>query len=235
VTLQINVVESCGTSRNSHPKFLKVGYNITFNKMKSVIIVIILTVFYSCQTDNGFQEIEPSNELPKESDISSIMLANEEEAGHILSLLSNNLRGEKNPTSIEIVNYESQKDVETYFVNYDQPEEEYSIIIQANSQMDSFDLIEYSLVEYSNFSLVTITNFKGATMKLKIDKLTEEIVSFESNVSSFRTSEKMGFWECVEVAVSSCVSDGECGFICGIIYRYCLGAIGTACAVHAVS
>ena len=36
--------------------------------------------------------------------------------------------------------------------------------------------------------------------------------------------------ECAKMAVSACVNDGGCAFMCGIVWQYCLGSIGLACA-----
>ena len=59
----------------------------------------------------------------------------------------------------------------------------------------------------------------------EVDKNTDEIISF-----NFNSNANMSFWECAEMAVGACVNDGECAFICGIIWQYCLGSIGLACA-----
>ena len=74
-------------------------------------------------------------------------------------------------------------------------------------------------------SYYTIKTFKEGQewFTAEVDKKTEQIISFNfsSNISA-----EMSFWECAEMAVGACVNDGECAFICGIIWQYCLGSIG---------
>ena len=65
----------------------------------------------------------------------------------------------------------------------------------------------------------------------EVEKDTERILDLAFDRTD---SARMPFWECAEMAVGACVDDGECAFMCGIIWQYCLGSIGLACAYGAL-
>ena len=38
--------------------------------------------------------------------------------------------------------------------------------------------------------------------------------------------------ECVAIAMSACINDPECAFLCGYTFEYCIGATILACTIH---
>ncbi|MCF6213959.1 MAG: hypothetical protein L3J45_08040 [Flavobacteriaceae bacterium] len=90
-------------------------------------------------------------------------------------------------------------------------------------------ITNYEHEKIDNGNTYTIRTYKEGNewFNAEVDKNTEEIISFSF---SSKVMNKMTFWECAKMAVGACVNDGECAFMCGIVWEYCLGSIGLACA-----
>lgn len=103
------------------------------------------------------------------------------------------------------------------------------LIFDENNDITSF--INYSKEQYNEYISIIKTDINEEKwFRAEINNLTDEIINIE--VYGEKEEKTLdNFVDCVKIAVTSCVNDGECAFICGIIWKYCLGSIGIACAL----
>ena len=214
------------------------------NLFKLVILVFLSFFIISCSEDSIVASDEQNQTLEnkleqnsKSFDINSIRPANNQELNLISTYFDNsNLTGKKNQKisndfeNPEVVSYTNLpgKAIVLKYKQFNKSNSEKSLILVVGEANEVITEYEHEKIDQGdNYTIKTLK--EGLEwFTADIDKDTEEIIrlNFSPNVDS----KKMSFLECAEMAVGSCVNDGECAFICGIVWQYCLGSIGLACA-----
>ncbi len=216
-------------------------------KIVLILTVVLLTllVFQSCKKEYSFEqqnnaEIPDANlQCDKTFDIADIRTINSIERELVSDFLSKNssinkVAFEKGdifevPEVVTYTNLPGKSIVLKYKNGNNKTHYEKSLIIVVDNKNKIITSYEHE--KFDNGKTYIVKTFKEGIewFIAEVDKDTDKLINF-----SFNKNVKMSFWECAEMAVSSCVNDGECAFICGIIWEYCLGAIGLACAYVAI-
>ncbi len=131
---------------------------------------------------------------------------------------------------VEYTNLEGKAVVLTYD-DEDKDGDELSLILVADEENELITFFEHDRKVLGDTYQVSIYLEGAMWLYALLDKDTEDILdfSFYGGKSTDNEEESMTFNECVAMAVTACLDDPECAFICGIIWKYCLGSIAIAC------
>ncbi len=202
------------------------------NYLKLFVLVVLIVVINGCSTnslENNKKELDNVSELNSPIPIQEIRELTEEEKKLSSKYLSQ-------IDSKSIYHYDestitSYKDINGYSIfisvsneaKFDQNETTFILFMNQNKKIVDYAIFEK--IENNVIDEINIYNNFGKFLTVSINNETNEMVSAEI----FKSGAKGSWSNCVECAVSSCVNDGECAFMCGIVYKQCLGAIGVAC------
>ncbi len=195
-------------------------------KSKILFLVSLFSIgFYSCSTNENINE-----QIVKSYDIEEIRVANKEEVKLTLDFINkHNLNIDVN--NPEVVNY-TELPGKSIVLNYTNKIERSnsvkSLILVVSEENEIITYYGHEKIDNGKFYTVNTYKEDKKWFVADVDKESEEIIKI--NFVADNTGKDVTFWECAEIAVSACVNDGSCAFICGITWQYCLGSIGLACA-----
>ncbi len=200
-------------------------------------------IIISCSEDTPIssENLEELQPVDKYFDIEKLKSANNEEIDLISKFITQNFSSKNTTSKInskfdkpEVVSYTNLPG-KTIVLNYKNDGvkdiSERAIILVVNEDNEIITNYKHKKIDYGSYYTVKTYIEGNKWFNAKIKKDCEEIIEF--NLKS-GVSLKTSFRECAETAVKACVNDGECAFICGILWKYCLGSIGLACAYHAI-
>jgi len=212
------------------------------------IAIGILLVLGSCQ-DNLDKALVPEAD-PAEAavtyEIELIRGADKEElalAGSFLSESSSNGKTQfhfgTDYVSIDAVEYTNLDGV-GIVITYDGDEkngDELSLILAADEHNKLITYYEHDRRDRGDTYEVRVYHEGVAWFSAEVDKNTEEIINyviFETKSDDDSEEEGIGFYDCLGIAISACLDDSQCAFMCGILWKYCLSSIALACALVAI-
>lgn len=204
------------------------------NILKFSVVMFLSIILFGCSNDNT--EIQDTNQqISKSFDIVGIKIANAAEENLISNFLSQSDFTNKTsfktgdifevPEVVTYTNLTGKSIVLKYKSENNKTNYEKSLILVVNNEDEIITNYEHEKIDNGNSYTIKTYKENIEWFVAEVDKNTDEIISF-----NFNSNANMSFWECAEMAVGACVNDGECAFICGIIWQYCLGSIGLACA-----
>lgn len=137
---------------------------------------------------------------------------------------------------VEYTNLEGKAIVLTYDQT-DKSSRELSLILVAKEDNKLITYYEHEKKDKGQAYHVSIYYEGRELLFAVVDKETEEVLQYTLfNVKSDEEDNSGGvsFSECVGTAVAACLDDPECAFMCGIIWKWCLGSIALACLLVAL-
>lgn len=197
------------------------------------ITVIMLGACFSCTQEAETEAVidsEASKLKIAKINIESIEKANNDELNLVTNflndiLLTKNVIINFNPNSstLETVRYTELEGKALVLSYKNDPEKSFIFIVYGNNEITTW--FKHEKIDYENSFMVKTYIEQNEWFIAEVDKNTEELISFNLLTHSNAKS----WWECASSAVSACANDGECAFMCGLVAKYCLGAIGIAC------
>ncbi len=198
---------------------------------KICIISLAFLTLISCQKEDNYDE-RTSLEIVKSLsniDIDSIENTTDAELTAIFNKYGDNLQLD----TLEIiesktVNYNGLTG-KSVVIDYEDRSENLDksliFILSENNNVDTY--LKYNIRWENEIGYVDVTTEDKSFMSAEVSSSYEVI-----NLSFNKIHGDGSYLDCLDGAVSACVNDGECAFICGIIWKYCLGAVATACLGH---
>lgn len=204
-------------------------------------VVFLLIVLFSCN-ENEIHKDLAEDEVTDLSvvGIESIRNATSHEIDIAIKFLSD--YSVSNNKDIKITDFEEVEIVtytdmpgKTFILNFSNEGNynSHSLIVVVGLEDEIISAIEYVKVENNDTYSVSLNYGSFEFLTAEISKEGDTMLNY-----NFKTNPKgrmaTSWGECMETAASACVSDGECAFLCGIIWQYCIGALVTACTYIAL-
>ncbi len=220
-------------------------------------LIIIITLFLGASIFVGCNKNEESSKPyhPKTFDIKSVNNANSSERNIAIDFIQTNkeliskffknnhyLKSEKVYSTIKVIKYTNLHG-KAIIINYNtgkkntvlKKSDEISdtvnaVMLLVSDSNQVMGNIEYNKIAVGDFYFVK-TQANGIDwFTAKVNKKTKKISNLKFyNMKTSLSKAKPTFAECAKTAIEACVGDGMCAFECGIVWEYCLPAIGLAC------
>ncbi len=206
----------------------------------------VLLALASCQDDKVLMpEVEPVEEAV----IYEIMLirgADKQElalAGSFLSEISPHgktaFQFGDNYDAVEVVEYTNLdgKGIVITYGNETKNGDDLSLILAADENNKLITYYEHEKRCLGDTYEVTVYHEGIAWFAAEVDTEAEDVINhviFETKSGGNNGSEGISFSECLGIAISACLDDSQCAFMCGIMWKYCLSSIALACALVAM-
>lgn len=216
------------------------------NHCSLIICVIVLAlVSVSCSDDTIREDeavFQPKQALydielirstsPGEKQLVSDFLRREDFANHTHLKLD---EGYREASVVEYTDLEGKSIVLSYDNVPEKDDSEVSLILIADEENRVMTHYEHIKKDAGSAYLITVYNEGVEWFVSTVDKATDEVLdfSFGSSLKKGGDEEEQGmtFAECALMAIEACVEDAGCAFMCGVMWKYCLGAIALACLV----
>lgn len=198
--------------------------------MKKLFILSLILVFaFGCSNDENEPIQDVVNELNVPFEISDMRPLVDNEVDAVSKFLSTK-KGSFDLEEAQFVSYEDLQGNSVFIPTYDEDNKSNYDIVKTTLLFldDEQNIIDYAIHEQiaKEFTLeINIYNSQKKVINTIVDKETFEILE----VNYLNDSSKGGWSACASCAAKSCANDGECAFICGIIWKECLSAIAVAC------
>ena len=246
------------TALNKRVAFVRDAHKYGFNKYKSRIIMEkfsklsvfalgVLLFLTSCQDDMD-KALTPESDHAEEMvtyDIALIRDANKPEVDLTSHFLASSSQYGKTHFNfgddfisqdvVEYTNLEGKAVVLTYD-DEEKNEDELSLILVADEENKLITYYEHDRKDMGSTYQVTVYYEGHAWLFAEVEKSTEEVINYTifDTKSDDDDDNGVSFFECMGAAVGACLDDPECAFLCGILWKWCLGSIALACALVAI-
>ncbi len=209
----------------------------------NAVLIALLLFAASCNDETGPDPLPPSDVclFDETYDIKAIRSAQKPEKELVHGFLKESQVGGKthfNPDDdftemavVEYTNLEGSSIVLTY-EDADKNSDELSLILVADEENELITYMEHNRMIQGDTEQVYIYLEGQMWLSALLDSETEDVLDFSFHGGKSDDDEQEESWtfaECLDITVSACLEDPSCAFICGIIWKYCLGSIALAC------
>ena len=208
----------------------------------------LLLVLASCQDDVD-KALVPEAEQAEEAvtyDIDLIRTANKQEVAVAEQFLKKSNQFGKTHfhlgedyDALDVVEYNNLdgKGIVLTYADEDKSGSELSLILATDEDNKLITYYEHDRRDRGDTYEIRVYHEGVAWFSAEVDKNTEEIINFvifETKSDNDSEEEGVGFYDCLGIAISACLDDSQCAFMCGIMWKYCLSSIALACALVSI-